>query len=167
MLLFLIKYLTKEEPAPNSRMSRKDSVKIIEPQTEEQLEAYYLLRFEVLRKPWNQPPGSEKDDNENNCVHIMAVNGKEVLGVCRLQFNSGSEAQLRYMGVRKNTQGMGIGKQLINYAEQKARHKKAEKLILQARENAVDFYIKCGYTLLKKSYVMWGQIQHFLMEKKL
>jgi N-acetylglutamate synthase-like GNAT family acetyltransferase len=145
---------------------KSSSIKITEPQTKEQFEAYYLTRYEVLRKPWGQPQGSEKDEQEDDCIHIMAVNEKEdVLGVCRLQFNSHSEAQLRYMGVRENTQGLGIGKKLITYAEQKAKQKGAKKMILQAREIAVDFYKKCDYSIVEKSYLMWGRIQHYLMEK--
>lgn len=90
-----------------------------------------------------------------------------VLGVCRLQLNSATEAQLRFMGVRENTQGLGIGKKLITYAEEKAKEQGAKKLILQAREIAVEFYKKCGYTIVEKSYLMWGEIQHYLMEKNI
>jgi N-acetylglutamate synthase-like GNAT family acetyltransferase len=126
------------------------------------------LRYEVLRKPWDQPRGSEKDDQEETSVHIMAVDEKEnVLGVCRLQFNSADVAQLRFMGVKENTQGLGIGKKLIGYAEQKARSEGASKMILQAREIAVEFYKACGYSIVEKSFLMWGKIQHYLMEKKL
>lgn len=145
-----------------------NSIKIIEPQTAAQFEAYYLLRFDVLRKPWNQPAGSEKDGIEEECVHAMAVDENDnVLGVCRLQFNTAFEAQLRYMGVSDNARGKGIGKMLITYLEQKAIDKGAKKLLLQSRENAVDFYKKCGYTVIEKSYLMWGEIQHFLMSKSL
>jgi N-acetylglutamate synthase-like GNAT family acetyltransferase len=145
-----------------------NSIKIIEPQTIQQFEAYYLLRFDVLRKPWNQPPGSEKDDMENNSVHAMAVDeNNNILGVCRLQYNSPMEAQLRYMGVKTETQGLGIGKKLIDYLEDKARSNGAKKMILHSREIAVDFYKKCGYEVIEKSYLMWGEIQHYLMEKTL
>lgn len=141
---------------------------IREPQTPKEFEAYFLLRYEVLRKPWNQPPGSEKDKDEDSSIHIMALDeDKNVLGVCRLQFNSATEAQLRYMGVKENTQGSGIGKKMIAYAEEKAKEKGAETLILQAREIAVEFYKKCGYTIVEKSFLMWGEIQHYLMKKTL
>jgi N-acetylglutamate synthase-like GNAT family acetyltransferase len=97
----------------------------------------------------------------------MAVDpDNNVLGVCRLQFNSPAEAQLRFMGVKENTQGSGIGRKLIDYAEEKARSQGADKMILQAREIAVDFYKKCGYAITEKSFLMWGEIQHYLMEKK-
>ena len=90
-----------------------------------------------------------------------------VLGVSRSQFNTPLEAQLRFMGVKENTQGLGIGKKLIAYAEEKAKKEGATKIILQAREIALDFYKKCGYTIVEKSFLMWDEIQHYLMEKKL
>jgi predicted GNAT family N-acyltransferase len=167
MLLHLTRSHTKEEQDLNSNL-KINSIKITEPQTAEQFEAYYLTRFETLRKPWGQPPGSEKDDQENNSIHIMAVNDtNEVLGVCRLQFNSSTEVQLRFMGVQNKAEGMGIGRKLIEYAEEKARQQKAAKMILQARETAVEFYKKCGYNVVEKSFLMWDSIQHYLMEKKL
>ncbi|MGZ4116014.1 MAG: GNAT family N-acetyltransferase [Bacteroidia bacterium] len=145
-----------------------NSIIIKEPQTQKEFEAYYLLRYEILRKPWNQPPGSEKDTNENSSIHIMACDeNNTVLGVCRLQFNSSSEAQLRFMAVKENTQGSGIGRKLIEYAEAKAKANGASSMILQARENAVDFYKKCNYIIIEKSFLMWDLIQHYLMGKKL
>lgn len=141
---------------------------IREPQTPQEFEAYFLLRYEVLRKPWNQPPGSEKDTQEDSSIHIMACDEEQnILGVCRLQFNTATEAQLRFMGVKENTQGLGIGKKMILYAEEKAKEKGAEHMILQAREIAVEFYKKCGYSILEKSFLMWGEIQHYLMKKSL
>ncbi len=142
------------------------SITIIEPQTQKEFEAYYFLRYEILRKPWNQPRGSEKDDIEKKCIHIMARDKNNfVVGVCRLQINSSTEAQLRYMGVKENNQRLGIGRKLIDYSENKAKQNGIKKMILQARENSVDFYKKCGYASIEKSYLMWGEIQHYSMEK--
>jgi len=143
-------------------------LKITEPQTPQEFEAYYLVRYQTLRKPWNQPLGSEKDENEATSIHAMAMNeNKEVIGVCRLQKNTASEFQIRFMGVIDEAQGMGVGKQLINYMEQKAQSLGAKKIVLQARENAVPFYLKSGYSIKQKSFVLWNIIQHYLMEKEL
>ncbi len=147
---------------------KANNIKIVEPHTPKEFEAYFLLRYELLRKPWNQAIGSEKDEYENSAFHAMACDEKNnVVGVCRLQLNSSTEAQLRYMAVKNNMQGLGIGKKLINYLEKKAQKKGATKMILQARENAIDFYKKCGYSIVEKSYLMWGEIQHYLMEKNI
>lgn len=145
-----------------------NNIILLEPQTPKEFEAYFLLRYETLRKPWNKPLGSEKDDQEDESIHMMACDeNRNILGVCRLQLNSPDEAQLRYMAVKGGTQGLGIGKKLIEYAEGKAKAKGAEKIILQSREIAVGFYEKCGFTIVEKSYLMWGEIQHYLMKKKL
>ncbi len=144
------------------------TVKIIEPQTPQEFEAYYLIRFNTLRKPWNQPLGTEKDQYEKNSIHVMAVDGSNnVLGVCRLQYNSPTEGQLRFMGVTEDARGMGIGKLLIEYLEKKAKNNGAQRMILQARENAIPFYLKSGYTIKEKTHLLWGEIQHYLMSKEL
>jgi N-acetylglutamate synthase-like GNAT family acetyltransferase len=141
-------------------------MRLQEPSSPEDFEKYYLLRWEVLRKPWNQPRGTEKDENEASSVHVMAVDGKdECVGVSRLQFNTPQEAQVRFMGVRDDQQGKGVGKKLMQYLETKAKEKGVEKIILQARENAVPFYLSIGYTITEKTFLLWGIIQHFKMEK--
>lgn len=143
-------------------------IQIIEPQSPQEFEAYYLVRYNTLRKPWNQPTGSEKDNQEAESIHAMAVNeNNEVLGVCRLQYNSATEAQLRFMGVVDEAQGLGIGRLLIDYMEQKAKKHGTTTMILQARANAVDFYKKCGYSVKEKTFLLWDLIQHYLMTKEL
>lgn len=139
---------------------------IKEPQTPIEFEAYYLLRYELLRKPWKKEKGSEKDEIENECRHLMATdeNGN-IIGVCRLQFNSNTEAQIRYMAVSESYQGLGVGKKLIAYAEIIAKERGNKEIVLQSRSSAVNFYKKCGYTLIEESYLMWGEIQHYLMKK--
>ena len=47
--------------------------KIIEPTTNEQWEQYYAIRYEVLRKPWNQPLSTTKDDTEQLSQHFLVV----------------------------------------------------------------------------------------------
>ncbi len=144
------------------------TIKIIEPQSSQEFEAYYLIRYNTLRKPWNQPIGSEKDNHEAESIHAMAVNeNNEVLGVCRLQYNSETEAQLRFMGVINEAQGLGIGRLLIDYMELKAKNHGTRTMILQARENALDFYKKCGYSVKEKTFKLWDLIQHYLMTKEL
>lgn len=144
------------------------SIRIKEPKTPEEFHSYYTLRYETLRKPWQQPLGSERDDADATSIHIMASNENNVvLGVCRLHYNSSKEAQVRFMGVADYAQKLGIGKALMHTAEKMATDKGAKKMVLDARENAVDFYKKCGYKVVKKSYLLWGIIQHYVMEKTL
>ena len=68
------------------------------PQSSEDWQAYYQLRWEVLRAPWNEPRGSEQDDMEQDSEHrFIKNNNGDVLGVARLHFNNHEQAQVRYM----------------------------------------------------------------------
>jgi ribosomal protein S18 acetylase RimI-like enzyme len=42
-----------------------------------------------------------------------------------------------------------------------------KKIILHAREIAIGFYQKLGYETIEKSHLLFGEIQHYLMEKTL
>ena len=107
-------------------------MKIIEPKTNEEFVKYYLVRYEVLRKPWGQPIGSEKDKSDKDSIHRMIIDpiGENVLAVGRLQFNSDDEAQIRYMAVHEKAQGKGLGTQLIRELEAVAMNKDARWIVL-------------------------------------
>ena len=144
-------------------------MEIIEPNTSDEFNLYYSLRYEVLRKPWFQPKGSERDDGDETSLHRMIIdepNGKAV-AVGRLQFNTIEEAQIRYMAVSDDYQGMGYGSEIVKVLGNIAREKGSRKIILQSRENAVKFYEKNGYEIIQKSYLLFDEIQHWLMEKEL
>ncbi|MFV1973627.1 MAG: GNAT family N-acetyltransferase, partial [Thiohalobacterales bacterium] len=80
------------------------------------------MRWKILRAPWNQPPGSERDPLDERSTHLMAVNGaRELLGVGRLHFNSISEAQVRYMAIAIDHQRNGIGTLILETLETRAR----------------------------------------------
>ncbi len=132
-----------------------------------QFEKYYELRWKILRKPWNQPRGSERDDIEDEAIHIMACDDDKIVGVARLHFNSMEEAQIRYMAVDEKYRGQGIGSMMLRRLEEIAKKKGAKYIILNARENAVNFYKKNGYSTVEKSYVLFNTIQHYKMMKNL
>ena len=137
-------------------------------ETETEFKRYYQLRWQLLRAPWNQPKGSETDDIEASCFHVMAVDDeKKVIAVARLQFNSNDEAQIRYMAVSESCERQGIGHALIAALEQHAKKSSHKTIVLHARENAVGFYEKQGYEVIEKSYLLFSEIQHFRMSKKL
>jgi ribosomal protein S18 acetylase RimI-like enzyme len=71
------------------------------------------------------------------------------------------------MAVSKNYQGMKVGTLLIDSLESIACERKYSHIMLQSREAAVKFYKKNGFKVVKKTYLLFGEIQHFLMQKKL
>ncbi|QHJ07833.1 GNAT family N-acetyltransferase [Hymenobacter busanensis] len=132
--------------------------------------AYYRLRFEVLRQPWQQPAGSERapDDDAPTTTHALwrAPSGA-IAGVARLSPSGPQQGQVRYMAVAPAWQGHGVGQQLMHYLEDAARRQGFTEIVLHARETAVAFYQRLGYTVIEPSHTLFGVIPHFLMQKSL
>lgn len=126
---------------------------------------YYNLRWRILRKPWGQPEGSEKDDLEDTCIHIIAKDDETIVGIGRLQFNSKDEAQIRYMAVEPEYEGQYIGKQIVATLEEQARINSRTTIMLDAREPAIGFYENLGYIKKEKTYLLFNKIQHYKMRK--
>ena len=140
---------------------------IRQPRTSEDFEKYYRTRWYTLRRPWHQPLGSERDELEERAVHVMALDGKKVVGVARLHFNEPGAAQFRYMGVDSRYRGRGIATRLLRALEKEARSRGATVAWFNAREPAVKFYEKCGYAVFDISYTLYGCILHWKMMKEL
>src|SRR4051812_28655524 len=110
-------------------------MKIVEAKTSDELKKYYDLRYEVLRKPWNQTYASTKDDVEETTSHYLMLEGDEAVATGRLQWNSDQEVQIRSMSVKSDKQGRGLGSIMVKHLETVALQKNIKHIILDAREN--------------------------------
>lgn len=136
------------------------------PRTKEEWDEYYHLRWKVLRQPWNQPLGTERDALEDQAKHFAAFQEANIIGVGRLDHVDLSVRQIRFMAVEPIYQSKGIGASLMNAMETKAWNSGAMEIILHARAHALGFYEKLGYVCIEPSHLLFGEIQHFLMKKK-
>ncbi len=136
--------------------------------TSAQLNAILQLRYAVLRAPWNQPIETATDTLESASINAFIENiDGQAIACGRLQENEHKTGQIRFMAVDPAYQGQGLGKKILVALEGQAHQLNLIKIELQARENAVEFYKSCGYTVKEKSFLLWGQIQHYLMEKEM
>ena len=122
---------------------------IREPKSDKDYKLYYNLRWKLLRKPYDQIKGSEKDEYEKQAYHLMITNlSNKVIGVGRLHEikNKFEEplAQIRYMGILDEYQNNGLGTKILSKLEKYAYSNNLNKIILHSRESAVDFYVKNG-----------------------
>jgi len=141
-------------------------MKIITPLTDEEWDMYYVLRYEILRKPWDQPFDTTFDEWETNSVHALMLNddGKPV-ATGRLQINSEDEGQVRSMAVINSGQGKGLGTQMLRWLEAEAGHRRMSHIVLDARDDAVNFYKRNGYLVESDSYILFNTIVHYRMKK--
>jgi ribosomal protein S18 acetylase RimI-like enzyme len=140
---------------------------IIRSPIESEMPAYYQLRWEILRKPWNQARGSEKDELESVAHHIAAFSANKIVGTGRLHLNSPNEAQIRFMAVHPDYRGMNVGTLICRKLEAIAADLKASHIILNSRESALCFYQKLGYEIVEQAHCLFGEIAHCKMRKNL
>ena len=142
-------------------------IEIRKPLSPKEWDAYYDLRFRVLRKPLGQPVGSERNDGDLTGEHFALYANGFLKAIARLDLNDATTGQVRFVAVETESQGKGYGKAIMQATEDRAREKGLSKMVLHARDYAVDFYLKQDYVLVEKSHLLFGVLQHYLMEKKL
>ena len=131
-------------------------------------ERYFDLRWRVLRAPWNQPRGSERDDREDTSVHVaLWTDDGTPVAIGRVHLNSPAEAQVRYMAVEPGREGFGYGARVLAGLETAARDLGAIEIVLNARESAQRFYERHGYTVVGPAATMFGDVAHVRMSKNL
>jgi N-acetylglutamate synthase-like GNAT family acetyltransferase len=136
--------------------------------TKKETEKILELRFKILREPWGQSKESSSDGHEDTSFNAFIEDEKgNVIACGRLQKNDANTGQIRYMAVANGMQGKGLGKLILKALEQKAKELELNKIELQARENALEFYKANNYTLLEKTHLLFGVVQHYLMCKNI
>ena len=130
-------------------------------------DAYYDMRYRVLREPLNQARGSERNDGDATEIHFALYEDNNLVAIARLDQQDDTTTQVRFVAVETSEQGKGYGRLIMEATEHHATEKGNTKMILHARDYAVDFYLRLGYKLIQPSHKLFGVLQHFLMEKSL
>jgi GNAT superfamily N-acetyltransferase len=138
-----------------------------EPETEEEFQKYYDLRWRILRQPWTGKKYTAQDEQEKPATHLTAWEGNKLVGCGRFYLISEHEAQIRGMAVEHGYEKKGIGSMILRGLEDRAMQAGARRIVLHARESALDFYRKNHYQLGERSYTLFDSIIHWQMHKDL
>jgi N-acetylglutamate synthase-like GNAT family acetyltransferase len=139
------------------------------PQTKEDFKTYYALRYQVLREPFGQVRGTEKDDFEPISQHLMAIDDQTgaVVGVVKWLEREPGVAWFSHLAIAFNWQKQGVGKLLVLKVEEAAREKGYKIIGANARLNSTDYFAKLGYQIRGLPSHYFGTIQTVWMEKEL
>jgi Acetyltransferase (GNAT) family. len=85
------------------------------------------LRNEILRRPLGLSFSPEELEKEKNEILIGAFEEDKMLGCCMLVSEEPGTVRLRQMAVLNNLQGKGIGRALMQFAENIARDRGYKK----------------------------------------
>ena len=105
------------------------------------------LRYKILLEPLGLKFLDSFRDKESNYLHIGCIEGlddKLVGGLVLIPIND-EDVRMMQVAVDTRYQGEGIGRELIRYAEKRAKDSGFSKIIMHAMLSVVNFYEKIGY----------------------
>lgn len=124
------------------------------------------LRNDILRKPLGLAFQNEELEKEAHDILIGAFEDDKMLGCCMLIETEPGTVRLRQMAVLNNLQGKGIGRAMMQFAENIARDRGFKRITMHARKTATGFYEKLGYSISGGEFEE-VTLPHVVMEKKL
>lgn len=125
------------------------------------------LRNEVFRKPWGL---DIKDDNleedKNMDMYGLYLENNRLIGTIFLLHKDQETAQIKTLALLEEFRGIGLGKYLMDFIEDKISSKGYKKAFLMGRVSAKPFYEKLGYKATSEVFD-YKTIPHLYMEKNL
>ncbi len=136
-------------------------------------EICYDLRVEVLTVPNEVYEYQYKGDHDRSTFHVGGfVDGE--LGCIASFFEAKSpyvgdrpSIQLRGMATKPNFRGMGLGRDLVEYALTESAERGYDVIWCNAREHAVLFYEKLGFDVKSEIFMVPRVGLHFVMARDL
>jgi len=124
------------------------------------------LRQLLLRKPLGLTFNEVELDAEKDDILIGCFDEDKMEGCCLLTQVEPGVLRLRQMAVISGLQGKGMGRAILQFAENIARDRGFKVIVMHARKTAVGFYEKLGYKITSSEFEEIS-IPHYLMEKRL
>lgn len=124
------------------------------------------LRNEVFRKPW----GLDIKDDDLSPDKEMDIYGayldNNLIATVFLTEHEKDTARVRNVAIYEEYRGHGLGRYLMDFAEDIARKEGYKKVYLMGRVTVEDFYKKLGYSTIGQPYD-YRTIPHVDMIKEL
>ena len=121
------------------------------------------LRHEVLRKPLGMIFDPAIFPEEKGDIHLVANHGDWLVG-CMILTEAGNDLKMRQVAVANKYRRNKVGARMVALAEAKAIEMGKRKMVLHARDSALDFYLSLGYYIVGDQFEEVG-IPHHRMEK--
>ncbi len=133
----------------------------------------FPLRKKVLRSHQPNPILEFEGDSEPDTIHLGYFENEEIIGIVTLirrgfywekDFYKNAY-QLRGMAVDPQFQNQNIGNALLHEVENQSQTRGVDFIWCNARENALNFYLKNGYELIGGSFEIPDIGRHYKMFK--
>jgi ribosomal protein S18 acetylase RimI-like enzyme len=132
----------------------------------------YLVRHPILRAGKPIENCEFEGDEDESTLHLGLFFKTDLIGVASFIKNSNvlfiekKQYQLRGMAILKEYQKKGFGNLLLVEGEEQLLNK-CQRIWFNARENALNFYIKNNYKIIDKPFEIADIGLHNVMSKKI
>ncbi len=127
--------------------------------------ATVALRDEILRKPLGLVFTPEELAAERDSHHVACHRAERLVG-CLVLRPDGDDIRMRQVVVAADCQRQGIGTALVEFSESFVRNLGFKRMTLHARDIAVPFYERLGYSKIGERFEE-VTIPHWAMAKSL
>jgi N-acetylglutamate synthase-like GNAT family acetyltransferase len=125
-----------------------------------------MLRWEVLAKPLGIPPDLEAEPEEQHSLHLIAIDGKRLVGCVCFHPETKTNGRIFEMAVSEEYQGQGFGRKLLHTLESMLIQKGVSDVYLFSPPDSEEFYSLMGYQPQADTIVKMGMKQR-MMKKNL
>ncbi|MCH3882607.1 MULTISPECIES: GNAT family N-acetyltransferase [Tenacibaculum] len=135
-------------------------------------EETYAIRKSVLREGVDLPFKFDGDFNKET-FHLGAFKNIKLVGIASLMKTESNllsykkQYQLRGMATINDVRGLGYGSKIIDEVILQLKMMNIECVWCNAREIAIDFYIKKGFSIIGNPFTISQIGKHFVMYKKI
>jgi|SRR6218665_479918 len=124
------------------------------------------LRYQVLRAPLGMDRASVKFPFDADSLHLVALDGGEVVGCVLFHPEGLQTGRLFQMAVSPSRQKSGLGAQLVRALEEALVARGIQEVTLHARAHVAGFYEKLGYAVYGEPF-MEVSVPHVHMRRRL
>lgn len=140
------------------------SIAVVE--DDESLEQVFTVREEVFVQGQGVPLHRERDEHDDEAIHLLARENDTPVGTARLRRLDGDTAKVERVAVRESYRGEGRGRRIVKRTEAAARERGVVTLVLHSQTAVEGFYERLGYETTSDAFEDAG-IPHVEMEKSL
>ena len=120
------------------------------------------VRREVFVIEQRVPEAEEWDDDDQVCVHVLALRNREPVGTGRIS----PAGKIGRLAVLSEFRGRGIGDRILLMLIEQARHRGLAEVVLNTQVHALPFYERHGFEAQGEVFDEAG-IPHRRMQKAL
>jgi len=127
-------------------MKEESVLSIKEVSNKTDLQQAQKIRIKVLEEEQGFPHNLNIDSlDEAASLHALIFDGENPVATARLTFNSARSGKIERIAILKSHRGQGLGRELIEFLEVKARSLGLTQLLVEPHVHLENFFKRLGY----------------------